>query len=146
MSLTVNTASLREWFRSCPAILAANRFRVDFLNESPTEYALYATPSTLRYHENIIGEEVLDEIQVQNFILASKEPYGADVNQNLRNLTFYNDVMTWITEQNINRNFPTWEGGEVKSILPTLTPYVSQYGSNVAKYQIQLRIKYRRTS
>lgn len=139
-----NTEQLRNWFRSCPAILNGNRFRVDYVSESPTEYAIYAVPSSLRYHENILGEEVPDDIQTQNFIFASKEPYGADIQQNLANLGFHQEIVDWILEQNAARSFPEWDGGRVTSIVPTLTAYPAQVGSNAAKYQIQLRITYRR--
>lgn len=135
---------LRDWFRECPAILRGNRFRVDYVAEKPTEYAIYAVPSTLRYHENILGEEVPDDIQTQNFIFASKENYGADIEQNLANIKFHQDVTDWIIEQNAARNFPQWNDGRVTSIVPTLTAYPAQVGSSTAKYQIQLRITYRR--
>lgn len=139
-----NTELLRDWFRTCPAILKSNYFRVDYLPETATEYALYAVPSTLKSHENILGDEIIDDIQTQNYIFASKEPYGADIQQNLENLGFYQEVTAWIMEQNANRNFPEMSGGVVKSIVPTLTPYMVQAGSNVAKYQIQIKITYRR--
>lgn len=141
---TNNVEQLRNWFRNCPAIKAGNRFRVDYVAEMPTEYAIYAVPSTLRYHENILGEEVPDDVQTQNFIFASKEHYGADIQQNLANLGFHQSVVDWILEQNEARNFPTWSGGRVTGIVPTLTGYPAQVGSDAAKYQIQLRITYRR--
>ena len=139
-----NTESLRTWFRQCPEISKNNRFRADYLAEGATEYAIMSVPSTLRYHENILGEEVLDDDQVQNFIFASKEVYGADIQQNLANLAFYQAVVNSIIEKNNNKEFPEWDGGKIRSILPTLTAYPAQVGSNVAKYQIQLRINYRR--
>jgi hypothetical protein len=139
-----NTEQLREWFRTCPALQRGSRFRVDYLAEGPTEYAIYAVPSTLIYHENIWGEEILADIQTQNYIFASKETYGADIQQNLANLGFYDAVIAWILEQNAARNFPEISGGRVKSIVPTLTAYPAQIGSNAAKYQIQLKMTYRR--
>ncbi len=139
-----NAAYVRAWFRTCPAILSGNRFRVDYVAEKPTEYAIYAVPSSLRYHENILGEEVPDDIQTQNFIFASKEPYGADIQQNLANLAFHQQIVEWVLEQNAARNFPEWSGGTVRSIVPTLTGYPAQVGSDAAKYQIQLKITYRR--
>ena len=139
-----NTESLRNWFRKCPEISRNNRFRADYLAEGPTEYAIMSVPSTLKYHENILGEEVLDDNQVQNFIFASKEVYGADVQQNLVNLAFYQSIVNWIIDRNNAKDFPEWDGGRIRSILPTLTAYPAQVGSNVAKYQIQLRINYRR--
>ena len=142
--LVNNTESLRNWFRKCPEISRNNRFRADYLAEGPTEYAIMSVPSTLKYHENILGEEVLDDDQVQNFIFASKEVYGADVQQNLANLAFYQSIVNWIIDRNNAKDFPEWDGGRIRSILPTLTAYPAQVGSNVAKYQIQLRINYRR--
>lgn len=135
---------LRLWFRQCPAILNTNRFRVDYLAESATEYAIYSVPSTLKYHENIIGESILDDIQTQNFIFASKASFGADIQQNLANLGFYDEVVAWILEQNNAQNFPSIREGRVKAIVPTLTAYVAEAGSNAAKYQIQLKMTYRR--
>lgn len=139
-----NVDQLRKWFRQCPALSDNNRFRVDYLSESPTEYAIYASPSTIAYRENVLGEEVPTDIQTLNFIFASKESYGADVQQNLANMGFYDDVVLWVLEQNELRNFPTINGGRVKSIVPTLTAFPAEIGSDTAKYQIQLRMTYKR--
>ena len=139
-----NVDQLRKWFRQCPALSDDNRFRVDYLSESPTEYAIYASPSTITYRENVLGEEVPTDIQTLNFIFASKESYGADVQQNLANMGFYDDVVLWVLEQNELRNFPTINGGRVKSIVPTLTAFPAEIGSDTAKYQIQLRMTYKR--
>lgn len=145
MSQVLNNAEqLRAWFRGCPALAAGNRFRMDYLAENPTEYALYAVPSQINYRENVLGEEVPLDIQSVNYIFASKESYGADVEQNLANLGFYDEVVKWILEQNAQRNFPDINEGRIKSIVPTLTAYPIQIGSDAAKYQIQLKITYRR--
>lgn len=144
MAETNNVGNLREWFRTCPAISKKNRFRADYISDTPTEYSLFTSPSTLRSHENILGETVLDDIQVENFILASKEPYGPDVQQNLANLVFFQDVMNWMVEQNNIGNLPNWDGGTVRSVMPTITAYPAQAGTNIAKYQIQIQITYRR--
>ncbi len=139
-----NTEQIRAWFRTCPAILNSNRFRVDFLAENPTEYAIYAVPTTISYHENVLGEEVPNDIQTLNFIFASKESFGADVQQNLANMGFYDTVIAWVIQQNVLRNFPVINDGRVKSIVPTLTAYPAVVGSDSAKYQIQLKLTYKR--
>ncbi len=139
-----NAEHLRNWFRTCPALAEGNRFRVDYLAENPTEYALYAVPSQLNYRENVLGEEIPLAVQTINYIFASKESYGADVEQNLANLGFYDEVVAWILLQNAQRNFPLINEGRVKSIVPTLTAYPIEIGSDAARYQIQLRITYRR--
>lgn len=145
MSLELNNAEqLRAWFRGCPALSDGNRFRMDYLAENSTEYALYAVPSQINYRENVLGEEVPADIQSINYIFASKESYGSDVEQNLANLGFYDEVVAWVLEQNTLRNFPTINEGRIKSIVPTLTAYPIEIGSDAARYQIQLRITYRR--
>lgn len=139
-----NIEHLRNWLRDCPALSKKNRFRVDYLAESPTEYALYSVPTTIAYRENVLGEEVPREIQTLDFIFASKEQYGSDVRQNAANLGFYDSVIGWITKQNSSRNFPEINEGQVKSIVPTLTQYVADADSDSAKYQIQIKMTYRR--
>ena len=67
-----NIEHLRSWLRDCPALSKKNRFRVDYLSESPTEYALYSVPTTIAYRENVLGEEVPREIQTLDFILLQK--------------------------------------------------------------------------
>lgn len=144
MPVVNSTESLREWFRTCPLLAPSSRFGVDYLTENPTEYAIYSVPSPLAYHENVLGEEVLNDVQTVNYIFASKENYGADVEQNLANLGFFEGVTAWIIEQNAARNFPKIQEGRVRSIVPTLTAYPAETGTDAAKYQIQIRITYRR--
>lgn len=146
MSELSNVEHLRAWFRECPAINAEYRFGIDYIAKEPTEYAIYAVPSTINYRENVLGEEIPTDIQTLNFIFASKEPYGADSAQNADNLAFYDAVIAWIIEQNSSRNYPTINNGKVKSIVPTLTAYPAEVGADSAKYQIQLKLTYKRTN
>lgn len=139
-----STEGIRKWFRQCPLLSKNKRFGADYLGENPTEYAIYASPSTLTYHENIIGDYVLDDKQTQNYIFATRENFGADVKQNSDNLAFYTGLIAWMVEQNNARNYPCIEEGRVCAIVPTLTAYPSQIGVDSAKYQIQIQITYRR--
>ena len=116
----------------------------DYLPDQPTEYAIITMPSAVTSHENVLGEEILDPVQTQNFTFASKEPYGADISQNLANQAFYEAIALWIWEQNAQRNLPRIPGGTVKSIVPTLTAYIADASADVARYQIQLKLTYRR--
>ena len=135
---------LRQWFRQCPLLSKNNRFGADYLSENPTEYAIYASPSTLRYRENVLGESILEDRQTQNYIVATRKNYGSDVKQNSDNLAFFTGLIAWMIEQNNARNFPRIEEGRVTAIVPTLTAYPAQVGSDSAKYQIQIQITYRR--
>lgn len=139
-----NAEYLRQWLRTCPFIPATKKTGIDYLSDTPTEYSVYASPSTLRYRENIWGEEILEDNQEENFIFAAREVYGPEASQNGQNLLFFAQVCAWIIEQNNLRNFPEWNQGTVKSIVPTLTAYPIAIGSNAARYQIQLKVTYRR--
>ena len=137
-----NTEAVKTWLRTCPAVVLTRAFGVDYLDDEES-YSLNATPTALRYRENILGEMVLRETQEQNFVFASRDPYGADLAQNLANLAFFQCVCAWIIDQNNARSFPAWEGGEVTAIVPTLTPYPISMGSAFARYQIQIKVTYR---
>lgn len=139
-----NTASMRTWLRSCPEIERTRAFGTDYLADDES-YSLDVTPTALRYRENILGDMVLRETQEQNYVFASRDPYGADLQQNLNNLAVFQAVTAWIINQNNARNFPDWEGGEVVAIVPTLSAYPIAMGSAFARYQIQIKVTYRVT-
>ena len=144
MSHSVNNVEqLRLWFRECPSIVKNNHFGINHTSEKAVEYAIFSSPSTLSDRENVLGERVLNDIQTENFIFASKENYGADIEQNLSVLGWYQDIITWVIQQNNAGTFPTIENGRVLSILPTLTAYPAEVGSSVAKYQIQIAMRYK---
>lgn len=136
-----NTEKLRAWLRTCPQVAKSKPFGADHLGENATEYGLMSVPSTLRYRTNIKGERKLREQQEQNFIFAAKVPYGADVQQNLMNSGFFQDVMDWIVAQNVLRNFPEWDG-KVTSVDVLSTGAPIQTGTDSARYQFQIRVNY----
>lgn len=140
-----NAASLREWFRACPVLSAGVRFNADFTAGRSTEYAVFSVPSALKYRENILGDEVPLDDQTHNFLFVAELPYSEDAQQNLANLGFMQAVTEWVLEQNAARTFPEWEGGNVKSILPSLSGAPVRVSASTAKYQLQLKINYRRT-
>jgi len=141
-----NTAALRDWLRTCPAILNINRFGVDFAGRDPTEYTIYSVPTALKYKTDILGDVYYDSIQELNYIFACVFPFSMDVLQALENLGFFSEVMEWIYQQNVKKNFPEIAEGPAISIMPTLTPFVFNSTANTGRYQIQLKIKYRRNA
>ncbi|MBQ1792128.1 MAG: hypothetical protein II008_18275 [Oscillospiraceae bacterium] len=145
MPTTNNAGALRAWLRQCPTVERKRLFGADYLADNES-YSLDVTPTALKYRENILGDMVLRETQEQNFVFASRDPYGAEFQQNLDNLGVMQDVSAWIIEQNNARNFPTWEGGEVTAIVPTLTAYPISMGSAFARYQMQIKVTYRVTT
>ena len=137
-----NVEHLRKWLRGCPALLPDNHFRVDYMGEEPTEYSLISLPSTIAYRKNVLGEEIPRKQQTMNFIFASREQWGADEKQNIANFGFYQNVITWMLEQNAVRNLPRINEGRVTAIKPTLSQFVSAPGTDSARYQIQIEVSY----
>lgn len=145
-----NTASsmaraLQEWFRACPLLQGGARVGVDYLPDTPTEYAVYATPSSIRTRENVLGEEIPEDVQTQNFTFAAKEPFGADIHQNILNQAFFEGIIEWVWEQNAAQSLPRVQNAHVRSVVPTLTAFIADASGDVARYQISLKITYRRT-
>ena len=139
---TNNAGAVLAWLRTCPDVERARVFGADYLGDEES-YSLDVTPTALKYRENILGDMVLRETQEQNFVFASRDPYGAEFQQNLANLAFFQAVCAWIIDRNNARSFPAWEGGEVTAIVPTLSAYPISLGSAFARYQIQIKVTYR---
>lgn len=138
-----NAEKFRAWMRTCPLIAKSKPFGADHLGENATEYGIMTVPSNLRYRTNIKGERKLREIQEQNFIFAAKVPYGADVQQNLANSGFFQDVQKWIETQNALGNFPEWDDGDVLYVDVLNTGAPIQTGTDSARYQFQVRVTYK---
>lgn len=138
------TENLRKWIRSCPAVDRSLRFDVDFMTDDPVQYALWQSPSAISYKTDILGNVYLADIQELNYIFQALFHHSKDVAQNLGNLDFFADFISWINRQNLKRSFPEIEEGTVLSITPTLSPYVYDADSDTGRYQIQLRMRYRR--
>lgn len=137
-----NLGSIRAWLRTCPGIARTVPFGADYLADDPNKYALVSVPSTRDTTENILGELVELPTQTQNFILAYRAPYGDEVEQNLSNLAFFQNVERWIKEQSAAGNMPAWDGGTIKYIVPTISPVIMEMEADTARYQIQIAVTY----
>ncbi|MEA5059377.1 MAG: hypothetical protein VB049_04995 [Candidatus Pelethousia sp.] len=143
MPFVNNVESLRAWFDTCPHLKADKPLTVDYTGGEPVEYSIFSVPSEIKYKANVLGEEIPQEIQTLDYIFASIENYGKN-RANVDNLGFYQKVADWIMEQSATRNLPAIDGGVITSIKPTLTAYVNQAGASSARYQINIKITYRR--
>ena len=137
-----NAERLRDWLRQCPAIGAGARFGVDFLGSEPVQYALICEASPVNYRENILGERRAERVQVQNYRLDARLPFGSDSSRNAENLAALQGVARWILARSAARCLPEWDGGRVTAILPALTGAPVEYGVKDARYRIQLRVLY----
>ena len=135
--------NLRLWFRGCPLLPTRNPLRVNFIGDDDEEYSIQQSPSAIQYRENVLGEYVPQERQQLNFSLRFRLPYGQDVNQNLANAGFCQNVCAWIQDQNSKRQFPNIVEGTVIGLTPSLSPYVAEVGEETAIYQIQIQVTYK---
>lgn len=140
-----NAEHIRVWLReNCPAIEKKVRFGVNFLKGQGKEYGIITIPSQLRTRENILGEEVPLDEQTQSFFFAAWLPYTQDISQHNANLAFFQTVIGWLWERNAAHDFPEWDGGRIKSIVPTLTADIARATASEAEYRIQIKVTYRR--
>lgn len=131
-----NDILLRDWMKQCPYLSSDT-----VAQNGKLEYGIYPSPVTIRYHENVLGEYVPDDIQVIDFILTAKRMYNSAESDGYN---FYDGIIRWITEQNDNRNFPPLNEGYAKSVIPTLTQYVSEPNMKMERCQIQIEITYKK--
>ena len=67
---------------------------VDYLGDKPIEYTVEPVPCDPVYQKYTDGSCIKQFL----FIFASREFYGADINQNIENLGFYERFSDWVTE------------------------------------------------
>lgn len=131
--------AVREFIMKFPK-LKDGALLVDFLENSPITYTVEPVPCSPVYKKFIDGSCEKQFL----FLFASREAYSDDVNQCIENLAFYEDFADWIYEQNNNRNFPVLSGNRTVTELEILTGGYQLYAdTNTARYQIQMRLKYR---
>lgn len=139
-----NIESVRTWLRTCSTLSTSKFMRVDYIDDDPNCYAIYSSPSALKYGIDILGNSYLADIQTANYYFAINCPYGKDIKQNMENIAELESIVKWIHAQNIVKNFPELKEGKVISILPTLTPMPMQKSVETAVYQITISMTYRR--
>ena len=137
--------AIRNYIRECPylqefeGVTGLVKVNVDYLEESATVYSIEEVPV-----DPIVKKYVNDDsIRQFQFIFASREPYGADVLQNISNSGFYEDFANWIEKQNNDDNLPILGEGCESQRIKVLSPgYAFQVDVDKARYQIELRLKY----
>ena len=133
-----NDIYVRDWIANCPSM------QNDFARQKGVaglEYGIYPSMVRSRYHENVLGELIADEIQEAMFILTAKMRYK---DTNATRYSFYQDVIDWIEEQNKNANFPRLNEGIVRSVNARLAQYVSEPNKQEERSEVQIRFTYKR--
>lgn len=112
------------------------RINVDFLGESPTEFAIVPIPIDPILEKHVDGSS----LRQYQFQLISCNDYGADVIQNMANSQFYEDLYDLIESNNKKEKFPDING--IDSIECLNNGAILDATTNTARYSIQMRITY----
>jgi len=134
--------NLRNYIRTCHHLDTFNnaiKVNVNYLEPNPDTYSIEEVPIEPILKKYVNG----DSVRQYAFIFTSREPYGADVLQNIDNSGFYEKFATWIETNNNNDIFPLLDNGlEPLKIEVTSTGYAFAVTEDTAQFQIQLKLKY----
>ena len=128
--------SLRQYFFDLGIIDENSNINVDFLSNEPIEYVIEPIPvePILRPYKD--GGSLRQFV----FNFASKNYYGADVIQNMKNTEFYEDFSELIEDNNKKGVLPKING--IQSIECLNNGTINEDNTDNAKYVIQMRITY----
>lgn len=134
--------ALRNYIRTCPHLDTFNnaiKVNVNYLEADTDTYSIEEVPINPIVKKYVNG----DSIRQYAFIFTSREPYGADVFQNIDNSGFYEKFADWVETQDDNEILPLLDNGlEPLSVEVTSTGYAFAVTDDTAQFQIQLRLKY----
>lgn len=129
---------VRQFLRTYPP-LSDDKINVDFLPEESKSYAVEAVPAQEVIRAYVDGSALCQCL----FVVASRETYGEEVEQQLESLDFYWKLSDWLKEKTRNKDLPDLgEGNQVLSIKATTSGYAFSADGNHARYQIQCRMEY----
>lgn len=130
--------SVQKWLKTYSGL--SGRLDVDFLPEDAETYSVDTIPC-----EEIIKRYKDGGTRRQfQFAVSSRCYYEQNINQNLSNLQFFEDLTAWVESKARARQLPAMDKGRTaQKIVVTSTAYpfiVSEDGK--ARYQIQMRLEY----
>lgn len=134
--------SIRNFIKKCPYLEefeGAIRIGVDYLDKETTTYSIEKVPCNPIIKKYVDGSCKKQEL----FIFTSRESYGPDIINNLNNINFYENLVSWLEEKNRTGDLPILDGKrEVEKIEILTNGYAFQTDIDKARYQIQLRLIY----
>jgi hypothetical protein len=129
---------IKTYFDSCP-LIDHGKINLNYIGAGTHEFSIIESP------DNPVIRKYLDgtTIRLKSFAFMSVRSFGADVIANIDSSTFFEDLISWIEEQNRNRIFPDLpEKHTAKSIEVTATGFVFMAGASTAQMQIQVQLTY----
>ena len=129
-------SKIRQYFFDLGIIDENSNINVDFLSNKPIEYVIEPIPM-----EPVI-RQYADGSSLRQFVFqfGSREYFGADVIQNMRNTEFYEDFSELIEDNNKKGVLPKING--IQSIECLNNGTINEDNTDNAKYVIQMRITY----
>lgn len=126
---------IKEFIETCP-YLKEGKINVDYLKEDINSYAIVqatTTPIVTKYRGGGSIRQIAFDFVVQ-------APISSRNIENLANSKFGEDFMSWIEEQDDNRNLP--EIPNIQHIQCTSPSYILQRTNTQATYIIQMNCTY----
>ena len=129
-------SKIRQYFFELGIIDGNSNINVDFLSNKPIEYVIEPIPM-----EPVI-RQYADRSSLRQFVFqfGSREYFGADVIQNMKNTEFYEDFSALIEDNNKKGVLPKIKG--IQSIECLNNGTINEDNTDNAKYVIQMRITY----
>lgn len=129
-------SKIRQYFFDLGIIDENSNINVDFLSNKPIEYVIEPIPV-----EPVI-RQYADGSSLRQFVFqfGSREYFGADVIQNMKNTEFYEDFSELIEDNNRKGVLPKING--IQSIECLNNGTINEDNTDNAKYVIQMRITY----
>lgn len=129
---------IRNWLKTYSEL--TGRLDVDFLDEDADTYSVDTIPCEeilKRYHDG-------STVKQFQFALSSRRFYEQNINQNLSNLEFFENLTAWVEQKNKARELPIMDKDRTaQKMIVTSTAYpfvVTEDGK--ARYQLQMRLEY----
>lgn len=134
--------ALRQWLSDSP-VFAAQRLDIDCLASDPESYSIDSVPSERIVKRYCDGATVRRQL----FTVSSRAPYGQDLSQQRENIELFEELESWIDDQEeLGVLPPLGERRRARSVkvLSSAYPIEVEDGdqASTARYQIQLELIY----
>ena len=129
-------SKIRQYFFDLGIIDENSNINVDFLSNEPIEYVIEPIPIEPILRQYADGSSLRQFV----FQFGSREYFGTDVIQNMKNTEFYEDFSELIEDNNRKGVLPKING--IQSIECLNNGTINEDNTDNAKYVIQMRITY----
>lgn len=131
--------SIRNFIADCPLLKDNTILSIDRLGDTEIEYTIDSELTSPILKKYVDGST----LRQFNFVFASREKYGADTLQNIKNSGFYENFADWIENQSDSGNLPELDKYRIPQYIEVLSDgYVFDTTDSTARYQIQLKFVY----